>query len=354
MRILHIALLTAGLASVGTASTLIVRAESARDVVADMHAERAGPDSSRVAALLNTLDTVDPIYCELVSDQIGNYWGFGGSLRIGALSDASPAVRAAKDSLAERVRDTGAIRLLSATLAHDDACVRLVAAKMLGESGAPDDVITARFDDPSARVREAALRAAAAREREPMRARIEALLDARESAVVAMAAFALGEIESRASVNPLTRLLTHAAADVRANAVWALGSIEDPASEAPIIRRINDDTDRGVRLAAILALSRLDHPAEAPPVLVRLARGDDAQLREAALDVLLDIEDPTLTPLFIELVSHHSEEIRMRAVLALGELGSAEAVPVLTRALRDPSADVRRAAVEALAEIEDP
>lgn len=354
MRTLHIALLTAGLASVGTASTLIVRAATSREATRDAQAERAGPDSARVASLLNTLDTVEPIYCELVADQIGNYWGVSGSLRIGALSDASSAVRAAKDSLAARVRDAGAIRLLAATLAHDDACVRLVAAKMLGESNAPDEVITARFDDPSARVREAALRAAAARERESMRARIEALLDAREATVVAMAAFALGEIESRASMKPLTRLLTHAAADVRANAVWALGSLEDPASEAPIIQRINADSDRGVRLAAILALSQLDHPSEAPPVLVRLARGDDAQLREAALDVLLGIEDPTLTSLFMDLVSDPSEEIRLRAVVALGELRSAEAVPVLTRALRDPSAGVRRAAVDALAEIEDP
>ena len=353
MRILHIVLLTTGLASVATASTLLVRAESAHGVAA-AHVGHAGPDSVRVAALLTTLDTVDPVYCELVSDQIGNFWGFDGSLRIGALSDQAPATRAAKDSLAARVQESGAIRLLSASLAHDDACVRLVAAKMLGESSASDDVITARFDDPSPRVREAALRAAAARERETMRARIETMLGAREPAVIAMAAFTLGEIESRASVKPLTRVLTHAAADVRANAVWALGSIEDPASASAIIQRITDDEDRRVRLAAVLALGALDDQSEAPPVLVRLARGDDAQLREAALDVLLNIEDPTLTALFIELVSDASPEIRMRAVSALGELKAAEAVPMLTRALRDASADVRRAAVEALAEIEDP
>lgn len=353
MRILHVALLTAGLASVATASTMLVRAESVRD---DSAAQigHAGPDSARVAALLTTLDTVDPVYCELVSDQIGNFWGFDGSLRIGALADQSPAIRAAKDSLSARVRDAGAIRLLSATLAHDDACVRLVAAKMLGESGASDEVITARFDDASPRVREAALRAAAARERESMRARIESMLGAREPSVVAMAAFALGEIESRASVPPLTRVLTHASADVRANAVWALGSIEDPASAPAIIERVTDDGDRRVRLAALIALGALDELSAAPPVLVRLARGDDAPLREAALDVLLNIDDPSLTALFIELVGDASPEMRMRAVSALGELKAAEAVPALTRALRDANAEVRRAAVEALAEIEDP
>jgi HEAT repeat protein len=353
MRILHIALLTAGVASVATASTMLVRTDAASELAA-AELERAGPDSSRVAALLRTLDTVDPVYCELVSDQIGNFWGFDGSLRIGALSDQSPASRAAKDSLAARVQDAGAIRLLSATLAHDDACVRLVAAKMLGESGASDDVITARFDDPSPRVREAALRAAAARERPSMRERIETMLGAREPAVIAMAAFALGEIESRASVKALTRVLTHAAPDVRANAVWALGSIEDPASASAIIQRITDDEDRRVRLAAIIAFGSLDSPSEAPPVLVRLARGNDPQLREAALDVLLEIEDSTLTSLFIDLVGDASPEIRMRAVSALGELKAAEAVPVLTRALRDANAEVRRAAVDALAEIEDP
>ncbi len=315
---------------------------------------RPGPDSARVASLLRTLGSAEPVFCEFVSDQVGNFWWNDGSMPIGQLSDRRAAARLAKDSLNAPVRDARAIRLLVATLASDNPCVRLVAAKMLGESQASDQSIATLFDDASPRVREAALRAAAARERPAMRERIERMLAAREAPVVAMAAFALGEIEQRGSVPALKRVLTHDAAEVRMHAAWALGNIEDPSVAPDLERRIASDTDRRVRLAAIHALADLDVLQTAPDVLVRLAKGTDAGLREAALEVLIDIEDESLVPVLLPLVSDPSPEWRSRAIQALGELRATAAIPAITKALRDPNAEVRRSAVEALAEIEDP
>ena len=45
------------------------------------------------------------------------------------------------------------------------------------------------------------------------------------------AAWALGEIEDRRAVQPLSRLVNDPDADVRRQAVWALGEIQDQSSQ---------------------------------------------------------------------------------------------------------------------------
>ncbi|HKH91500.1 MAG TPA: hypothetical protein VKA54_06840, partial [Gemmatimonadaceae bacterium] len=38
---------------------------------------RPGPDSGRVAILLDALGRTDPLVCELIGDQLGNFWNGG-------------------------------------------------------------------------------------------------------------------------------------------------------------------------------------------------------------------------------------------------------------------------------------
>ena len=52
-------------------------------------------------------------------------------------------------------------------------------------------------------------------------------------------------------------------------------------------------------------------------------------------------------------VSDRSTEIRGHAAEALGEIGTPDAVRALTRALEDADPEVRRAAVEALADAKE-
>jgi hypothetical protein len=35
---------------------------------------RAGPDSARIVSFLTVMRTGDPLVCELLSDQVGNFW----------------------------------------------------------------------------------------------------------------------------------------------------------------------------------------------------------------------------------------------------------------------------------------
>jgi HEAT repeat protein len=343
-----------------------------------------GPDSARVTRFLTALAAADPLICEMVSDQLGNFWFSDHELAIGRTADTRHGLRAAKDSLSRRVHDPAAIRVLSARLDADDPCVRNTAAKMLGNSAITDDALARHFDSPSPRVREAALRAAGMRSRPALRVRIERLLTAREGAVAAMAAFALGEIEQRASVPALRRALTHEGAQVRLTAAWALGNIEDVAAVPDLEGLVARDADRRVKHAAIHALGELqqrrsldvlarvlegrdlelataaaeaigelDDVETAPPALVRAIASPHRPLQLAAIWAAVEIDDPALAPVLLPHLRDEDPEIRVAVIEALAELQARIAIPGITRALNDPVADVRRAAVEALAEIED-
>src|SRR5438552_3814967 len=94
---------------------------------------RTGADSARVATLLAALAHTDPVICDLIGDQLGNFWMGGEPGRLGRFDDA-PNVQGAKDSLAGTITDPRAVSLLVATLGTENPCVRRVAAKLLGRS----------------------------------------------------------------------------------------------------------------------------------------------------------------------------------------------------------------------------
>jgi HEAT repeat protein len=417
MKPLAVLLAAAGVGSAAAATTMITIAgpNAAQNItIGDWNDQRPGPDSSRVARLLTTMGSTDPVACEMLSDQIGNFWWGSDEWGIGRLSDARTDVRAAKDSVSGQVRDPGAIRHLIATLSADDPCVRRTAAKMLGNSTIGDNELARLFDDASPRVREAALYAVGHEERPGLRTQVEGLLG-RDENTAAMAAWALGNLEMRESVGPLTNALERGSQRVKINAAWALGMIEDGravdalrrvlrdadpilratavsalgdieamSSAADVERVLREDSDRRVRLeainalgniesitslevlssvlegndvelsiAAIEAIDNLDEIGRAPAGLLRAISSNVPELRKVAAMALGNIADPNTVDALIGLLRDPDAEVRYAAVEGLGEIGTPAAKPGLTRALEDSSAEVRRAAVEALAEIED-
>ena len=119
------ALQVLGVVAVGvagvTAAGLTARApRAALRMEAGVH-PRPGADSARVARLLNALAHSDPVVCDLIGDQLGNFW-MGEQARLGRFEDA-PDVQGAKDSLAGGVTDPRAIAFLQATLGTENVCV---------------------------------------------------------------------------------------------------------------------------------------------------------------------------------------------------------------------------------------
>jgi len=312
---------------------------------------RPGADSARVATLLAALAHTDPVICDLIGDQLGNFWMGGESGRLGRFDDA-PNVQGAKDSLAGHITDPRAIALLVATLGTDNQCVRRVAAKLLGQSAVSASTLSGLLDNSSPRIRESAAYAAGVGERREARADLERRLADTAAGPAAMAAWALGEIQDPASARALQGAVHSPSPRVRLASAWALGQFED-AGYAKDVLPLLRDTDPVMRATAAEALGRMKSPRVGAALVGALTDRTDA-VRRAAVSALADLhERSAVAPIELLLLNDPDPEVRRQCARALGELSLARSVEPLARALGDQDGDVRREAASAIGELDD-
>jgi hypothetical protein len=133
----------------------------------------------------------------------------------------------------------------------------------------------------------------------------------------------------------------------RATAAYRLGDMACP-EVAPELIAALDDPRREVRAAAVRSLGRLGVVAAALPIVEALVRRrvPNGVAGQALLALGADAR--------VELggiASHEDPSVRATAITLLGLVGDSGDAPLAAAALSDPSADVRRAAAEALRRI---
>jgi HEAT repeat protein len=316
-------------------------------------AERPGADSARVATLLNALARTDPVICDLIGDQLGNFWwgGHPGGGRLGRFDDA-PNVQGAKDSLVGTITDPRALSLLVASLGADNQCVRRVAAKLLGQSAVSPNRLNELLDNPSPRIRESAAYAAGVGERRETMASLQRRLADTATGPAAMAAWALGEMQDPASAVALQGAVHSTSPRVRLAAVWALGEFED-ASYAKDVLPFLRDVDPIMRATAAEALGQMKSPRVGAALVGALTDRNDA-VRLAAVGALSDMEERSAVgPLEGLLINDSDAEVRRECASALGNLSLARSLEPLARALGDPDVDVQREAADAIGDLDD-
>jgi HEAT repeat protein len=368
-------------AAAGYAATVAPRYVGAPHVPVQEDSLRPGPDSTRIATLLDALGSGDRLVCDMFADQVGNFWSNDDGL--GVFSDRAGSSQPAKDSLHGRVRQPKAIALLTSKLSTENACVRRVAAKLLGRSVVTTDRLVALMDDPSPRVREAAAYAIGEGDRGHAHAALESKLGSRDTSLAAMSAWALAEVHDSASVPALLGAIKSPVARVRMGVIQALGELKNEGTAEAIEHAAGDshagvrhaavdalgefglersvtvlstalsDADARVRYAAASALGDIHDLRKAPDALIRAASSSDVRLAEQAVHSLAEIKDPATVDVMIGVLSHPNRELRLNAVQALGEMRSKKAVPGLIRALKDSDPEVRKAAAEALGELKE-
>ncbi len=345
-----------GAAAIGAATTLKSPA-AVSDWPATRDHERAGPDAARVAQLFASLQATDPVICELIADQVGNFWG-SDHRDIGRFAGAPVNLQPVKDSISGRVTQPHAIELLVKNLNAPNVCVRRLASKMLGNSNVDAKRLATLLASSDATVRESAAYAAGHRDSLDVRGALESALDDRTPAVVAMAAWALGGGEDGRAIPALLRAARHTDAHVRATAVWALGQLKEKehdgqSSILPAMEAALTDRDITVQRVAADAFSSIEDLHVAPTALVKALGSPDVELRYYAARALAEIADPATTKDLVSLIVSPDREVRKSAVEALGKIGTSEAIAGLTRALTDKDREVRKAAVEALGETKE-
>ncbi|HMI55161.1 MAG TPA: HEAT repeat domain-containing protein, partial [Gemmatimonadaceae bacterium] len=244
----------------------------------DWERSRPGPDSGRVAILIDALGRTDPVVCELIADQLGNFWWGGDRAGVGRLAGESMTVRAAKDSIGGKITDERAIKRLIAELDGPSACTRRVASKLLGQSAISTTRLNALLSDASANVRESAALAAGNGDRHDAIPALERALDDRSPAVAAMAAWALGEIEDRASVPMLGRFVRAGDTRVRLAAIWALGQLEDARAVRDIVATLRDP-NASIRAMSADVLGDFENTDASGPLERAVTSDTDASVR---------------------------------------------------------------------------
>ncbi|PYO92132.1 MAG: hypothetical protein DMD62_13940, partial [Gemmatimonadetes bacterium] len=311
---------------------------------------RSGADSARVASLLTALARTDPVVCDLIGDQLGNFW-WGGQRGLGRFADA-PDVQGAKDSLAGTITDPRALSLLVSNLGADNACVRRVAAKLLGNSTVAPNVLNGLLDDASPRIRESAAYAAGAGEHRETLAALQRRVADSDAGVATMAAWALGEMEDPAAAPALQGALKATSPRVRLAAVWALGKFEDESYAKDVLPFLRDQ-DPVMRATAAEALGDMKGPRVGAALVGLLTDRTDA-VRLAAVNALSDIQEPSsVGQLEALLINDTNAEVRRECANALGNLSQGRSLEPLARALGDRDVEVQRAAANAIESLDD-
>jgi len=256
-----------------------------------------------------------------------------------------------------------------------EATVRTAAAESLGRLGANAreialPALAKLVADPDRGVRIAAERAFVGAAEVPAGARPVATVGFAESrrgveseralnaALVQGDAAERRVIVSVAAELGLAPVLRQATADgdetVRLDAVRAAGALTPPALD--IVRGAVDDRSNAVRAEATRILSSVSGAGakEVLPIFESMLRGGDKSAREAAVIGVGSLPGAGEggARLLGEALAQRSEALRTAAARALGHLAEREpdvARPYLERAVRDPSYDVRTAAITGLA-----
>ncbi|PKN12721.1 MAG: hypothetical protein CVU69_04990 [Deltaproteobacteria bacterium HGW-Deltaproteobacteria-4] len=233
------------------------------------------------------------------------------------------------------------------------------------------DKITRSFGDPLAKL---LLNRLAAEEDQSIRKVLsEALISQGEAALAAIfatlnddrwvvlrnAAQILGEIRAAAAIEPLRDLLHHRDLRVRREALRALTRIGGN-SVIAIIAKILQGEDSDLRRQAMLCLGAIKNPAATIPLLIQFLQVKDwrfLRLEEKidAIRALGEIGSAEALPELMSIVNHRclfyrsrNNVLRAAALLTIGEIGGFEAISFLETMGEASNPIVQKAAISAL------
>jgi HEAT repeat protein len=230
--------------------------------------------------------------------------------------------------------------------AVDEHAQRLAALEGLPDGPERERVVLAALEDPSAVVRERAIRLAA-RYIEPHV--LSELVGDEANAIRRNAAISALERQGPYAVPHLRTLLGHPDADVVMFALQMLSRIGDPLAVhgvVPLLRHSNPN----VAQSAVEALGQLRH-REAVPTLIELLEGD-LWLQLAAIDALGAIGDPVAVAPLLSLIP--DSIVAEPAILALQSIAAPESLdPLLDKLLLVKERPLRDALLLALGVVID-
>lgn len=237
------------------------------------------------------------------------------------MEDPAPRVRSAAASALTKLHSPKSITLLIAALRDPEASVRRSAAKTL------TGIESAELAKPAS--------AALKTENDPTT--VEYLLEI------------LGRGGTDEALVTLKKYVQGDDVEMCHRAVTTLRRLKNPKG-AKLLVPLLESPDRDTRRLAVEALGQLGQKSVVSGIRGLLKSDPHDQVRAAAARALGELRDAESLPLLEELLSEGTQ-VQMQAVIAMGAIGSEEAIPALLAQLRHTATEVRYHACNALAQI---
>jgi len=190
-------------------------------------------------------------------------------------------------------------------------------------------------------------------DRRNARGLIKVLLKSDESSLRCLAAAGLGDIGNRRASGYLIKTLEDRDIELRRASAGALGKLKDYRAVKPLINALKDE-DTDVRFFAIGSLGDINDPIAVRPLTeVMENESEDDALRLKARKMLGNIGSPAVGPL-IKCLQSKDYVTRWYAAVALGEIGDRLAEEPVINLMKDEIKEVRRGAAGALGNIGGP
>ncbi|GLV54851.1 hypothetical protein KDH_17480 [Dictyobacter sp. S3.2.2.5] len=170
------------------------------------------------------------------------------------------------------------------------------------------------------------------------------------------AACALGDLSDQRAVLPLIDALTDPDFETRSGAIKSLGLLGDRRAIEPLCSLLQQDRIPYRRVFIIGALDRLGATQAVRPLIALLQNSlEEEEVRAASIETLGHLGDKSATPFLLnfvtDFVAGDANELRWRAVVALGQLGDTRAIDRLSRYRTDPEPVMRMAVISALRQL---
>ena len=221
--------------------------------------------------------------------------------------------------------------------------------------------------------RQASVASANAQDNELDRQREAVGIDAGIAEVVADTGDSVAELQTRhgTPMTELRRQARRAMADARRAFSYARLAPTAPTPMSPPMPAMAPSAvalGSDMRLNSLRGMARLasagswnvrgDRPRDttsiAVPALISALKDQEVQVRRAAAQSLANLDDPRAVPALITALKDDDAEVRTSAADGLGRLEDARATPGLVAALSDKNKDVRRSALSALQSLPGP
>ncbi len=223
--------------------------------------QSAADDSVSATAVLGAVRGESPLACSLTARTVENRWGSQhhlGGPDAAALDDAQAA--AFDWVMTSRANEIDVLPLLERAMGDADACVRRIAAQLVGRVGGAQ-----------------------------LAGQLHADLTAADATRREMAVLALGYAGEKSAEPALAGIVKDAEPRVRRTTAWALGRTDNQAADSPLMSMLRD-ADPMVRVNAALSLGELEASAAINALSDLLASDHDARVRRAAAAALGEMD----------------------------------------------------------------